>query len=173
MTAFETAPGNWSTTLEGRDVGDRHDLQIADFGSGAAALDITGMGWDAGSETFDGFGPSDFTELQDAADAPWVGAEIRTQSTAQLSLDAVDRAIEMKTSMESVLGAMQNRLENTVTQLGLQSDALQTAEAKISDVDYARETTEYTKNLVLAEAATAILAQANSLPELALTLLET
>ncbi len=101
----------------------------------------------------------------------WAGADILTQSAAQASLDAMDGAINKKDTARANLGAIQNRLENTITNLQIQAENLQAAESRISDVDVATEMTEFTRNNILAQAATAMLAQANSLPQLALQLL--
>ncbi|MCB2184818.1 MAG: flagellin [Deltaproteobacteria bacterium] len=101
----------------------------------------------------------------------WDGADIRTQSGAQLSLAALDRAITMKDIRRAEMGAYSNRLENTITNLQIQAENLQASESRISDVDVATEMTEFTRNNILAQAAVAMLAQANSLPTLALSLL--
>jgi len=101
----------------------------------------------------------------------WDGADILTQSAAQTALSAMDAAINKKDGSRAELGAIQNRLENTITNLQIQAENLQAAESRISDVDVATEMTEFTRNNILAQAATAMLAQANSLPMLALTLL--
>ncbi len=101
----------------------------------------------------------------------WDGADIRTQSAAQLALGALESAITRKDIRRAELGAFANRLENTITNLRIQAENLQAAESRISDVDVATEMTEFTRNQILAQAATAMLAQANSLPQLALQLL--
>ena len=101
----------------------------------------------------------------------WDGADILTQSAAQLALSALDSAISAKDAGRAGLGALQNRLENTITNLQIQAENLQAAESRISDVDMATEMTEFTRNNILAQAAVAMLAQANSLPSLALSLL--
>jgi flagellin len=101
----------------------------------------------------------------------WDGADIRTQSAAQLALGALESAITRKDIRRAELGAFANRLENTITNLQIQAENLQAAESRISDVDVALEMTEFTRNNILAQAATAMLAQANSLPQLALQLL--
>ncbi len=101
----------------------------------------------------------------------WDGADILTQSAAQAALAAMDVAINKKDTARANLGAIQNRLENTITNLQIQAENLQAAESRISDVDVATEMTEFTRNNILAQAATAMLAQANSLPMLALQLL--
>ncbi|MDR0547828.1 MAG: flagellin, partial [Deltaproteobacteria bacterium] len=66
---------------------------------------------------------------------------------------------------------LQNRLENTMTNLTVQAENLQASESRISDVDVATEMTEFTRNNVLSQAATSMLAQANSLSQLALSLI--
>jgi flagellin len=66
---------------------------------------------------------------------------------------------------------MQNRLEGTITNLTIQVENLQASESRISDVDVAKEMTEFTKNNILVQAATSMLAQANSLGQLGLSLL--
>ena len=101
----------------------------------------------------------------------WDGADILTQSAAQKALAGIDLAIRKKDTARANLGAIQNRLENTITNLQIQAENLQAAESRISDVDVATEMTQFTRNNILAQAATAMLAQANSLPQLALKLL--
>ncbi len=101
----------------------------------------------------------------------WDGADVLTQSNAQKALAALDGAIGTKDTARANLGAIQNRLENTITTLQIQAENLQAAESRISDVDVATEMTEFTRNNILAQAATAMLAQANSLPQLALSLI--
>jgi flagellin len=71
----------------------------------------------------------------------------------------------------ATFGAQMNRLENTVELLGVQAENLQAAESRISDVDVATEMATLTRTQVLAQAGTAMLAQANAMPQMALTLL--
>jgi flagellin len=87
-------------------------------------------------------------------------------------LDAITASIEAKDKIRADLGALQNRLENTMSNLTIQAENLQAAESRISDVDVATEMTEFTRNNVLAQAATYMFAQANSLSHLALSLLQ-
>ena len=67
---------------------------------------------------------------------------------------------------------MQNRLENTVTNLSVQAESLQAAESRISDVDVATEMTTFVRNQVLTQSATSMLAQANAFPHMLLQLLQ-
>ncbi len=96
---------------------------------------------------------------------------VSTQHAAQKALEQISTAITRKENIRAALGAMQNRLENTITNLQIQAENLQASESRISDVDMASEMTEYTRNQVLTQAAVSMLAQANSLPQLALRLL--
>jgi flagellin len=96
---------------------------------------------------------------------------IQTQAQAQLGLDLIDEAIIHKDKIRAHLGATQNRLENTATNLQIQAENLQAAESRISDADVAEEMTEFVKHQILAQAANAMLAQANNMPRSLLGLL--
>ncbi len=99
------------------------------------------------------------------------GNSISTQQAAQLSLDMINQAIISKDKIRANLGALQNRLENTISNLQIQAENLQAAESRISDVDVAAEMTEFVREQILTQAAVAMLAQANSLPKLAMQLI--
>jgi len=96
---------------------------------------------------------------------------ISTQELAQASLDKINNAILSKDKIRANLGAMQNRLENTISNLQIQAENLQAAESQISDVDVATEMTEFVREQILTQAAVAMLSQANSLPRMALNLM--
>ena len=76
-----------------------------------------------------------------------------------------------KDKIRAHLGATQNRLENTVTNLTIQSENLQNAESRIRDVDVATEMTNFVRNQVLTQSAVAMLSQANSMPQMAMQLI--
>jgi len=99
------------------------------------------------------------------------GYAISTQQAAQQALVAINDAIVSKDKIRAALGALQNRLENTVSNLTIQSENLQAAESRISDVDVATEMTNFVRNQILTQAAVSMLAQANSLPRMALNLI--
>jgi flagellin len=99
------------------------------------------------------------------------GYTISTQSAAQVALEALDEAITDKDNIRANLGALANRLSNTISNLTIQAENLQAAESRISDVDVATEMTEFVRNQILTQAAVAMLAQANTLPQLALQLI--
>ena len=100
------------------------------------------------------------------------GYSISTQEGAQSSLDAINEAIVSKDKIRASLGALQNRLENTITNLSIQAENLQAAESRISDVDVAQEMTEFVRNQILTQSAVAMLAQANQLPQMAMQLMQ-
>lgn len=87
-------------------------------------------------------------------------------------LNAIDAAITTVSEERSNLGAYQNRLEHTINNLSNASENLSAAESRIRDVDMAKEMMEFTKNNILSQAATAMLAQANSMPQQVLQLLQ-
>ena len=99
------------------------------------------------------------------------GRDIRTQEDAQLALEAINNAIIEKDKVRAHLGAIQNRLENTITNINVQAENLQAAESRISDVDVATEMTEFTRQQILTQTAVAMLSQANSLPQMAMQLI--
>lgn len=96
---------------------------------------------------------------------------INTQEKAQKALVKIDDAIVNKDKVRAHLGALQNRLENTVTNLSVQAENLLAAESRISDADVAIEMTEFVRNQILAQTAVAMLSQANSLPQMAMQLI--
>jgi flagellin len=83
----------------------------------------------------------------------------------------LDSAISLKDTARAKFGYMMNRLESTQEVLDIQAENLMAAESRISDVDVATEMATLTRNQVLAQAGIAMLAQANSIPTMALTLL--
>ena len=96
---------------------------------------------------------------------------VSTQQAAQSALVGITNAIVSKDNIRAHLGAMQNRLENTITNLNTQAENLQAAESRISDVDVATEMTEFVRNQILSQSAVAMLSQANSLPQMAMQLI--
>ena len=85
---------------------------------------------------------------------------------------AIDVAIDAVAAARGDLGALQNRLQSTITNIGVNIENLSAAESRIRDVDVAAETAELTRNSILQQAAISILAQANVQPQVALTLLQ-
>ena len=100
------------------------------------------------------------------------GATISTQQAAQEALVAITNAVVSKDKIRAHLGALQNRLENTVSNLTTQAENLQAAESRISDVDVATEMTQFVRNQILTQSAVAMLSQANSMPKMAMNLIQ-
>ncbi len=96
---------------------------------------------------------------------------ISTAASAQAALAVLDSAISLKDTARASFGYMMNRLESTREVLDIQAENLMASESRISDVDVATEMATLTRNQVLAQAGAAMLAQANSIPQMALTLL--
>ena len=105
-----------------------------------------------------------FTSLATA-----VGNAYSNMATA--SLAAIDAAVDAVTQMRSGLGAVQNRLEHALSVTGIYQENLTSAESRIRDVDMAEEMVTLTKNQILQQAGTAMLAQANQAPQSVLSLL--
>jgi flagellin len=97
---------------------------------------------------------------------------IDSKVNAQRSLQIIDSAIEDVSSIRGELGAIDNRLTSSIRNLSVSIENLTAANSRIKDVDVAMETSELTRNNILMQAGTAILQQANSIPKMALTLLQ-
>ncbi|MNO38666.1 Flagellin [compost metagenome] len=147
----------------GANTGQSMSLAIGDMR--ASALGITGKAGDAG-----------FTKANTVTDGTNnVNAEaalnISTKEDASAAIAILDKATATVSSSRSKLGAVQNRLEHTINNLGTASENLTAAESRIRDVDMAKEMMQQTKNNILAQAAQAMLAQANQQPQGVLQLL--
>ena len=99
------------------------------------------------------------------------GLNIKTVDAATSALLRLSTAIDTKDTARAAFGYKMNRLESTVSILDIQVENLMTAESRISDVDVATEMANLTSTQVLSQAGVAMLAQANAMPQMALTLL--
>ena len=99
-------------------------------------------------------------------------AAVSDVATATAAVSSVKAAINVVSSARGKLGALQNRLEHTINNLGATSENMTAAESRIRDVDMAKEMMSYTKNNILVQASQAMLAQANQLPQGVLQLLQ-
>ena len=129
--------------------------------SGVAITDTgsTGAGTVAGTTTF--------TEANDTV----AKIDISTAKGAQSAVLVIDEAIKQIDAQRADLGAVQNRFDNTINNLKNIGENVSAARGRIEDTDFAAETANLTKNQVLQQAGTAILAQANQLPQSVLSLL--
>ena len=97
---------------------------------------------------------------------------LASQVSASAAITTIDTAIRTVSSERAKLGAVQNRLEHTINNLNTTAENLTASESRIRDVDMAKEMMEFTKNSILQQAATAMLAQANMQPQGVLQLLQ-
>jgi flagellin len=147
----------------GANTGQSMSLTINDMR--AAALGITGNAGQAG------FTASN-TVTNGTNDIKTEAAlNISTKENASKAIAIIDKAIASVSSERGKLGAVQNRLEHTINNLGTSAENLTAAESRIRDVDMAKEMMNQTKNSILSQAAQAMLAQANQQPQGVLQLL--
>jgi flagellin len=99
------------------------------------------------------------------------GLSITSSATAQAAITTIDTQLGSVSTGRSTLGAWQNRLEHTINNLDNAAENLQASESRIRDVDMAKEMMAFSKNNILNQAATAMLAQANQAPQGVLQLL--
>lgn len=138
-------------------------LEIEDMR--ANALGITGTAGTAG-----------FTSTNTVTDgtnntAVEAALDVSTSVNASAAVTKIQAAIDKVSAERSKLGAYQNRLEHTINNLGTAAENLTAAESRIRDVDMAKEMMEFTKNNILSQAAQAMLAQSNQVPQGVLQLL--
>ena len=100
------------------------------------------------------------------------GLSISGAVSANSGIDTINAAINTVSTQRANLGAIQNRLEHTISNLGVTAENMTAAESRIRDVDMAKEMMEFTKNNILSQAATSMLAQANQTPQGVLQLLQ-
>lgn len=98
--------------------------------------------------------------------------DLTTAGNASDAITTIQAAIDTVSTQRASLGAYENRLQHTQNNLSTESENLSSASSNITDVDMAKEMTEYTKNNILVQAAEAMLAQANQLPQGVLSLLK-
>jgi flagellin len=97
---------------------------------------------------------------------------LTTQTDAVNAISSLDLAIDSVNTMRSDIGAYINRLEHAINNLNTSNTNQQAAESLIRDVDFAAETSQYTRNQILTQSGTAMLAQANAVPQSVLSLLK-
>jgi flagellin len=97
--------------------------------------------------------------------------QVATAASCATTLTAIDTAIGSVSAQRSLLGAAQNRLEHTISNLGVAEQNLTASQSRIADVDMAAEMVNFTKTGILQQAGQAILAQANQAPSGILSLL--
>jgi len=106
------------------------------------------------------------------ADQTLTGTDVLTGTKANEALLTLDFALQQVTGLRAELGAVQIRFESTITNLSAQSENLTAARGRIVDADFAQETAALTRTQILQQAGISVIAQANSIPQLALSLLQ-
>jgi flagellin len=97
---------------------------------------------------------------------------IDTQRNAWVALKKIDAAIDQVNSARANLGALQSRFESAVSNISIQVENLAAAKGRIVDADFAQETANLSRTQILQQAGTAMVAQANKLPQGVLSLLQ-
>ncbi|ART78037.1 flagellin [Sutcliffiella horikoshii] len=147
----------------GANTGQSMSLNINDMRS--SALGLTGNAGQSGYTTSNSV-TNGTNDVQSEA-----ALNVSNKESASKSIEVIDNAISKVSSERGKLGAVQNRLEHTINNLGTSSENLTAAESRIRDVDMAKEMMDQTKNSILSQAAQAMLAQANQQPQGVLQLL--
>lgn len=178
------------TAEDGRDVvvsvGDADALESMFYGAGSSSLGGATIAdsWKQGSVTITAndtitlggtYGGSAFQTDDDVSNVQATGTlanvDITTVENANTAMKTVDSALAQIDSFRAGLGAIQNRFESTIRNLSAVSESLSAANSRIKDADFASETANLSKNQVLQQAGISVLAQANALPQQALSLL--
>jgi flagellin len=147
--------------------------------NGTVLLDGTGGSMDiqvnTGGKNILGVDRISFDAFKSDVNTDKMGLEelsVKNKFEAQRSLAKVDQAIEHVSSTRGELGAVESRLQSTIRNMAISIENLSAANSRVKDVDIADETAELTKNQILMQAGTSVLMQANSIPKMALTLLQ-
>jgi flagellin len=106
-----------------------------------------------------------------ASDLGVSGLAVSTAASATAAIASIDAAIRTVNSQRAQMGAVQNRLEQTISRLNLTAENVQAAESRIRDADMASEMIDFTRSQILQQSGTAMLAQANQAPQSVLSLL--
>ena len=146
------------TTFNGKAVFADYSSTSLDFHIGAGSSDTLSITTDLGLASNDVFGATGLSSLS-------------LTSGAAAAIDTIDAAIATVSTARSNLGATQNRLEHSIANLSVGVENLSAAESRIRDADIAEEMVSFTRNQILQQAGTSMLAQANQVPQSVLSLL--
>jgi flagellin len=146
--------------------------EIAAIEIGSSFYKVSDVVYDEANSTFKAKeGAQALKTTVDGGSTYALAANISTQTAANKTITTINNALEKVSEQRSALGAVQNRLEHTINNLGATEENLTAAESRIRDVDMAKEMMNFTKNNILTQAAQAMLAQANQQPQGVLQLL--
>ena len=152
-----TSYGNISLLSSGTAATYSFTFQVGNANTSTDQITVSISNMSAGSASVTGLGLS--------------GLSIASAASAQAAISSIDAAIATVSAQRSQFGAVQNRLEHTVANLGVAVENLSASESRIRDTDMASEMVSFTKSQILSQAGTAMLAQANQAPQNVLSLL--
>lgn len=165
-TTYNFDGTDWTTGGSGGTVVSASDVETAISNAGSSGSTAT-IGSDSYTISAEG-------DVASGGSAVYVQDDAFTTSPTPATTDplaALDSAISNVDSQRSELGAMQNRFDSAITNLSTTETNLSSARSRIEDADYADEVSNMTRNQILQQAGTSVLAQANQLPQNALSLL--
>ena len=171
----DTSNSRYILRIESRDSNaDEYTMSINGLyvSTGAVGAGIAAGGFSIVAAQASGSGVSlSVTDDMGSAGVTMPGLNILTVAAATTALTTITSAINTKDTARAAFGYKMNRLESTIAILDIQAENLGVAESRISDVDVATEMATLTRTQVLSQAGVAMLAQANTMPQMALTLL--
>ena len=152
---------------------DKAALGTAANGAAIAAVDVVGtVTFDAEASFSITGGTADFATATEASQLKTVASlDVTTFRGAQLALAIADAAVNSINKERARYGALQSRFESTIQNLEINSENTSNARSRIQDADYAQETAELSRASILQQAGTAMLAQANQMPQTVLSLI--
>ena len=170
---LDTASSKYVLRIDSRDSNsDEYTMGITGLSTTASCGTVIG-GFAITAAEAVAAGASGYASVTDnmQAGATKAGLNILTTAAATTALTTIADAISAKDTARAAFGYKMNRLESTIAILNIQAENLAAAESRISDVDVATEMATLTRTQVLSQAGISMLAQANSMPQMALTLL--
>jgi len=173
---YQMASAYWDTTTNKYELKIESHFTTADDLTWTAtavndAIETTGFFTQATDFSSGGAGARNLETDSDVTTSVGTGINILDTTAATTALSRVSTAIGLKDTARAAFGYKMNRLDSTIMILDIQSENLNTAESRISDVDVATEMAVLTRNQVLSQAGISMLAQANAMPQMALSLL--
>jgi flagellin len=171
-TYYDSTSSSYVLRLQSRDTNaDSVSITWSDIGAGTSKGWVSGGFYATGDNAFDASDELVTSLGMSNSGVTQAGLNIKTVDAAVAAMLRIDTAINIKDTARAAFGYKMNRLESTISILGIQAENLGAAESRISDVDVATEMAKLTSTQVLSQAGVAMLAQANSIPQMALTLL--
>jgi len=179
-TVTDTGNGKWQVDLSTNAVGAGNNFSIA-AGSTVPGVDTAGLGVTSGSQADQFTGTFQIGANQgESLNIAFAGVNatiLQTKSldlvnNSQAAVSTLDAAIQVVSNDRANLGAYQNRFEHTIASLNVAVQNLSASESQIRDTDMAAEMVSYTRNQILSQAGTSMLAQANQAPQSVLKLLQ-